>query len=141
MTKRIKMYNHTYKLTKRLLTEDPKISLVYLVICVINQLSPKYNYSKEGLRWAWQDFHKPTNLNLEWFDDFKNFPYSKNEDYIKILQTKLHTDNFMKQYMGSFTTDLAKPGSEMTACEIMTTRRNILKHRPHTIIIDDIQDD
>jgi hypothetical protein len=60
MTKRIKMYNHTYKLAHQLLKTDSKMSLAHLVLCVMNQLSPKYNYSKEGLKWAWTDFHRPS---------------------------------------------------------------------------------
>ena len=73
MTKRIKSYNHSYKVANRLLKDDPEISLAYLVICVMQQLPPQHNYSKEGVRWCWQDFHKPIPWGITRYVDSNEF--------------------------------------------------------------------
>lgn len=103
MTKHIKMYNHSYKIANRILKESPKISLTYLVMQTMHQLPDQYNYSKEGVKWCWQDFHKPKffRINTRWFNPTWQWNWPSNDyidqalrDFNKLHQTKIWIDEY-----------------------------------------------
>ena len=58
MARNIKPYNYSYRIAKRCLTENPKVEFTYVVIYTIKHLPEKHNYSKEGVKRAWNDYQK-----------------------------------------------------------------------------------
>ena len=58
MARNIKPYNYSYRVAKQFLKENPKAEFTYTVIYTIAHLPKKYNYSKEGVKRAWDDYQK-----------------------------------------------------------------------------------
>lgn len=98
MTKRIRPYNYSYRCAYRILKETPTITLAFLVIRVINELNPKYNYSKEGVRRAWDDFRATydTQFLQSFYDRFiKVGPMIGSTDMSKIVGKHLQEINLI----------------------------------------------
>jgi len=66
MARRIKSYNYSYRVALRFLKEHPKTELAVVYMWTIANLDSKHNFSKEGVRRAWNDFKKPKVFEANW---------------------------------------------------------------------------
>ena len=91
MTKRIRPYNYSYKYAYRILKETPATTLAFLVIRVINELNPEHNYSKEGVRRAWDDFRAMYDKPSRQVSDAWSWPTIGCTDMLKIVEKHRNT--------------------------------------------------
>ena len=87
MARRIKPYNYSYRVALRFLKKHPKTELAVVYMWTIANLDSKHNFSKEGVRRAWNDFKKPKrypkpNWSIPWGIPTFSSQYNRRPDLI-----------------------------------------------------------
>jgi len=104
MGRRIKPYNYSYRVAHRFLVENPKVELAMVYLYTIAHLNPKYNFSKEGARNAWNDYkNKNGGLTLkiwDWTEKKKVEPYKWPHPLSRLVRFEWKNNTIIKHQQG-----------------------------------------
>jgi len=90
MARRIKPYNYSYRVATRFLKDHPKAELGVVYVWTIAHLNSKHNFSKEGVRRAWNDFKKLKSHAANWGMDMRaSWPRPTSQVFDDKLMDKL----------------------------------------------------